>query len=125
LDFTNKNFVFSNAGHNPPLLVNADGTYRFVKYGDMPLGMFQNLRYHQHYISLESGQILVLYTDGIIEGENSEGEDYGKERFAESVLSGKDLPAKDLINHIRKSIADFTERKFLDDDGTLFIVKAL
>lgn len=125
LDATNRNFVFSNAGHNPPLLVNADGTYRFVKYGDMPLGMFRDMRYHQHYLSFESGQILVLYTDGITEGENAAGEDYGNERFAQSVLSGKHLPAKELINHIRKSVADFTERKFLDDDGTLFIIKAL
>jgi hypothetical protein len=41
------------------------------------------------------------------------------------VLAGIDLPAKKLIDHIRKDVADFTERKFLDDDGTLFIVKAL
>lgn len=125
LDATNHNFVFSNAGHNPPLLINADGTYRFVKYGDMPLGMFRDMRYHQHYISLESGQILVIYTDGITEGENSEGEDYGNERFAQSVLRAKDLPAKEMINYIRKAVADFTERKFLDDDGTLFIIKSL
>ena len=125
LDATNRTFVYSNAGHNPPLLINSDGTYKFVEYGNMPLGMFRDLRYHQHYIPLQSEQILVLYTDGIIEGENSEGEDYGREKFAESVLRGKNLPARDLINHIRKDVADFTERKFLDDDGTLFIVKTL
>jgi serine phosphatase RsbU (regulator of sigma subunit) len=125
LDATNRNFVFSNAGHNPPLLINADGTYKYVQYGNMPLGMFRNMRYHQHYISLESGQILVLYTDGITEGENTEGIEYGRIRFAESVLTGKELPAKELINHIRKAVADFTERKFLDDDGTLFIIKSL
>ncbi len=125
LDATNRTFVFSNAGHNPPVLIKADGTYKFIEYGDMPLGMFRDLRYHQHYIPLLSGQILVLYTDGIIEGENSAGEDYGRERFAESVLRGTHLSAKDLINYVRKAVADFTERKFLDDDGTLFIIKAL
>ena len=125
LDATNHTFVYSNAGHNPPLLVKPDGTYKFIEYGDMPLGMFQDIRYHQHYIALETGQILVLYTDGIIEGERADGEDYGRERFAESVLRGTHLSAKDLINHIRKDVADFTERKFLDDDGTLFIVKTL
>ena len=46
-------------------------------------------------------------------------------RFARSVLAGIHLPAKRMIDHIRKDVADFTERKFLDDDGTLFIVKAL
>jgi phosphoserine phosphatase RsbU/P len=125
LDATNRTFVFSNAGHNPPLLISPDGDYRFVEYGDMPLGMFRDIHFHQHFIRFDPGQVLVLYTDGIVEGENAEGEDYGRERFAKSVLRGIHLPAKDLINHIRKGIADFTERKFLDDDGTLFIVKAI
>ncbi|CAN5387565.1 hypothetical protein BH10ACI1_BH10ACI1_13510 [soil metagenome] len=125
LDVTNRTFVYSNAGHNPPLLIKADGTYKFVEYGDTPLGMFRDMHYHQHYIALEARQILVLYTDGIIEGENSKGDDYGRERFAESVLRAAELPAKEMINYIRKAVADFTERKFLDDDGTLFIIKAL
>ena len=43
LDSTNKTFVFSNAGHNPPLLIKPDGEYRFVEYGDMPLGMFDDI----------------------------------------------------------------------------------
>jgi len=51
---------------------------------------------------------------------------YGQDRLAKRVLEGiqDDLRAKQLIDHVRKGVADFTERKFLDDDGTLFIVKA-
>ena len=124
LDSTNRTFVFSNAGHNPPLLIKPDGEYRFVEYGDMPLGMFEDLHYHQHFIRFENHQVLVLYTDGITEAANPNGEEYGTERLAKRVLDGIDLPARQLIDHVRKGIADFTERKFLDDDGTLFIVKA-
>ncbi len=124
LDSTNRTFVFSNAGHNPPLLIKPDGEYRFVEYGDMPLGMFDDLHYHQHFIRFENHQVLVLYTDGITEAANPNGEEYGTERLAKRVLDGIDLPARQLIDHVRKGIADFTERKFLDDDGTLFIVKA-
>lgn len=124
LDSTNRTFVFSNAGHNPPLLIKPDGEYRFVEYGDMPLGMFDDVHYHQHFIRFESDQVLVLYTDGITEAANPNGEEYGAERLAKRVLDGIGLPARQLIDHIRKGIADFTERKFLDDDGTLFIVKA-
>ena len=124
LDATNKTFVFSNAGHNPPLLVKPDGEMRFVEYGDLPLGMFRNRRYHQHFIRFEQGQVLILYTDGITEAANTNGEEYGNERLARRVLAGIDLPAKKLIDFIRKDVADFTERKFLDDDGTLFIIKA-
>jgi sigma-B regulation protein RsbU (phosphoserine phosphatase) len=125
LDATNRTFVFSNAGHNPPLLIKPDGEYRFVEYGDMPLGMFLDTRYHQHFIRFEQNQIMVLYTDGITEAANESGEEYGQERFAKRVLDGIDLPANQLIDHVRKGVADFTERKFLDDDGTLFIVKAV
>ncbi len=125
LDGTNRTFVFSNAGHNPPMLIKPDGDYRYVEYGDMPLGMFRDARYHQHFIRFEQGQVMVIYTDGITEAANSEGEEYGKDRFANSVLECIGLPAKQMIDHIRKGVADFTERKFLDDDGTLFILKAL
>jgi serine phosphatase RsbU (regulator of sigma subunit) len=124
LDSTNRTFVFSNAGHNPPLLIKPDGEYRFVEYGDMPLGMFEDVHYHQHFIRFEDKQVLVLYTDGITEATNPNGEEYGAERLARRVLDGIDLPARQLIDHVRKGVSDFTERKFLDDDGTLFIVKA-
>lgn len=125
LDATNRTFVFSNAGHNPPLLIKPNGEYRFVEYGDLPLGMFYDSRYHQHFIRFDDNQVMVLYTDGITESAKENGEEYGQERFAKRVLEGIDLPAKELIDFIRKGVADFTERKFLDDDGTLFIVKAL
>jgi len=125
LDETNRTLVFSNAGHNPPLLMSADGTHRYVEYGDTPLGMFYDARYHQHFILFEPGQTMVIYTDGITEAANEEGEEYGEGRLAKIVHAGLDLPAKKMIDHIRKDVADFTGRKFLDDDGTLFIVKAL
>ncbi len=125
LDTTNRTFVFSNAGHNPPLLIKPSGEYRFVEYGDLPLGMFFDSRYHQHFIKFDEKQVMVLYTDGITESANAAGEEYGNDRFARRVLEGINLPANELIDFIRKGVADFTERKFLDDDGTLFIVKAI
>ena len=125
LDATNRTFVFSNAGHNPPLIITDDGEYKFVEYGDAPLGMFLETQYHQHFIRFRKGQVMVLYTDGITEAAREDGEEYGTERFAKRVLDGIHLPANQLIDHVRKGVADFTERKFLDDDGTLFVVKAV
>jgi phosphoserine phosphatase RsbU/P len=125
LDETNRTFVFSNAGHNPPLLMRADGEFRYVEYGDTPLGMFYDAHYHQHFIRFEQGETMVMYTDGITEAASESGEEYGTERLAKIVHDGLSLPAKKLIDHIRKDVADFTGRKFLDDDGTLFIVKSI
>ncbi|MBL8180783.1 MAG: SpoIIE family protein phosphatase [Blastocatellia bacterium] len=124
LDSTNKTFVFSNAGHNPPLLIKPDGEYRFVEYGDMPLAMFDDARYHQHFIRFEPGQVMVIYTDGITEAANPSGEEYGQERFADRILDGIHLPARRLIDHVRVGVADFCEQSSLADDATLFIVKA-
>ena len=125
LDATNRTFVFSNAGHNPPLLIKPNGEYRFVEYGDLPLGMFRDMDYHQHFIKFEEKQVLVLYTDGITESANADGEEYGSDRFAKRVLAGIDLPARELIDFIRQGVDDFTEQKVLSDDATLFIVKAI
>lgn len=124
LDSTNRTFVFSNAGHNPPLLVNPGGEYRYVEYGDVPLGMFDDIHYHQHFIRLEPGQVMVLYTDGITEASTESGEEYGLDRFAKRVIDGIHLPARKLIDFVRSGVSDFTERKQLDDDGTIFVIKA-
>ncbi|MEA2173366.1 MAG: phosphoserine phosphatase RsbU/P, partial [Blastocatellia bacterium] len=65
LDASNKTLAYSNAGHNPPLLMEADGTARFIERGGLPLGMFRDTRYYEYYLPLEQGQTLVLYTDGV------------------------------------------------------------
>jgi sigma-B regulation protein RsbU (phosphoserine phosphatase) len=123
LDATNRTFVFSNAGHNPPLVLSPNGDYRFVEYGDLPLGMFKDMRYHQHFIKIEKGEALILYTDGLTEAMNDEGEEYGSDRFARRLLDGMALTAREMIDFVRKDVADFTGKKFLADDGTLFIIK--
>jgi sigma-B regulation protein RsbU (phosphoserine phosphatase) len=125
LDATNRTFVFSNAGHNPPLLIKPSGEHRFVEYGDLPLGMFREMRYHQHFIRFEKGQVLILYTDGITEAAKENGEEFGRERLVKTVLEGIHLPAKELIKFIKQGVTEFTNQQSLDDDGTLFIVKAL
>lgn len=125
LDATNRTFVFSNAGHNPPLLISPNGEYKFVEYGDLPLGMFRAMRYHQHFIRLEQGQTLILYTDGMTEAENASGEEFGRERLAEKAIECVELSANKMVDCIRRSVDLFTERKFLNDDGTLFIIKAI
>jgi sigma-B regulation protein RsbU (phosphoserine phosphatase) len=87
--------------------------------------MFRSMRYHQHFLRLERGQVLVLYTDGMTEASNEKDEEFGRDRLANLVLEGIKLSAKDMIDFIRKGVQDFADKKFLDDDGTLFIIKAL
>ncbi len=125
LDITNKTFVFSNAGHNPPLLINESGETRTIQYGDLPLGMFRDVRYHQHFLRFRPGDVLVIYTDGITEATNENGEEFGRDRLAQKVLEKIDLPAKQLVDFIHQEVLEFAGNENLDDDWTLFLVKSI
>ncbi|HEX8267897.1 MAG TPA: GAF domain-containing SpoIIE family protein phosphatase [Pyrinomonadaceae bacterium] len=123
LDATNKTFVFANAGHNPLLLLKENGEAQFIERGGLPLGMFRETRYYEHFLQLEADQILVLYTDGITEAMNESGEEFSKERLVECVRRGKELEARELVNLIHQEVTTFSGENTLEDDGTLFIIK--
>src|SRR5712664_229902 len=93
LDVTNKTLTYTNAGHNPPILLDKDGNYSFIDRGSVPLGMFRDTRYHEYYLTTEPGEILVLYTDGVTEAHNSQGEEFGRNRLAEAVKANRHLGA--------------------------------
>src|SRR5215210_2769883 len=125
LDASNKTLAYTNAGHNPPLLMDADGTARFIERGGLPLGMFRNTRYYEYYQAIEPGQTLVLYTDGVTEATGESGEEYGRDRLEEAVRANRDLSARDLITTIQQDVLNWTDGRGATDDMTFFIVKAL
>jgi sigma-B regulation protein RsbU (phosphoserine phosphatase) len=125
LDATNKTLAYANAGHNPPLLLDVDGSARFIERGDFPLGMFDSARYYEYYLSILPGQILVLYTDGLTEATNDAGEEYGRERLAQTVSRERDRKARDLIDAIYGDVLEWTNGRGADDDITLIVIKAL
>ena len=125
LDAGNKTLAYANAGHNPPLLLNAKGEARFMERGGLPLGMFRDTRYHQYYLSFEPGQVLVLYTDGVTEATNPAGEEFGRDRLAKAVRSVANLPARELIASVQNEVLSWTDGKGATDDVTFFVIKAL
>ncbi|HVQ38585.1 MAG TPA: GAF domain-containing SpoIIE family protein phosphatase [Pyrinomonadaceae bacterium] len=125
LDVTNKTLTYTNAGHNPPILLDKDGGYQFIDKGSFPLGMFRDTRYHEYYLTTEPGEILVLYTDGVTEAQNSQGEEFGRTRLAEAVQANRHLGARDLITEMQKVVLAWTEGLGVTDDVTFFVIKAL
>lgn len=125
MDATNRTLAFANAGHNPPLLLNPDGTPRFIEEGGLPLGMFRDTRYYEYYITFEPGQLLVLYTDGVTEAHNPDEEEFGKERLANSVARARDLSAHELIEAVQRDVIAWTQGRGSHDDVTFFVIKAL
>jgi len=124
-DATNRTLAYSNAGHNPALVMEVDGSARFEERGGVPLGMFRDTRYYEYYLTIESGQMLVLYTDGLTEARNSTEEEYGRDRLVESVRKCRDLSAREMIDYIHRDLITWTDGQGADDDVTIFIIKAL
>lgn len=125
LDASNRTLAYTNAGHNPPLLLDANGDARFIERGGLPLGMFKDTRYYEYYLPIEAGQILVLYTDGVTEAMNREEVEYGRERLEQTARAGKDLSARELISFIHKDVLAWTDGQGADDDITFVVIKAL
>ena len=124
LDASNRTLAYTNAGHNPPLLMNADGSAHFMERGGLPLGMFRNTRYYEYYQAIEPGQTLVLYTDGVTEAQDTKGEEYGRDRLEKAVRANRHLSARDLITMIQQDVDSWTDGRGASDDMTFFIIKA-
>ncbi|MEP6919624.1 MAG: GAF domain-containing SpoIIE family protein phosphatase [bacterium] len=125
LDASNRTLAYTNAGHNPPLLLDAQGNIKFLDRGSLPLGMFRDTRYHEYYLTIEPNELIVLYTDGVTEAANLKGEEFGRDRLAQSVKEASQLSAKDLIAAVQRDVIAWTEGQGPTDDITFFVIKAL
>ena len=124
IDARNKSLRYVNCGHNPALLFQVK-THDVVTMNSscFPIGMFDNLACTTSPANLAAGDILVLYTDGVIEAENSLGEEFGMERLSALIRHGHAMSADELMNHILESAADFSRDVGFDDDVTILVVK--
>jgi len=125
LDAANRTLSYSNAGHNPPLLINEEGEPRFIERGGLPLGMFRDTRYYEYFLSLEPGEMLVLYTDGATEALNPAGEEFGRDRLAEVVKADRSLTAREVVASLEREVLKWTDGVGATDDVTFFVIKAL
>jgi phosphoserine phosphatase RsbU/P len=126
LDAANRTLSYSNAGHNPPLLIGADGqSSSFIDRGEQPLGMFRETRYHQYYHTFKPGEILVLYTDGVTEAVSPSGEEFGRDRLVVAAKDGAGLSARELVAGMHRTVLEWTDGFGSTDDATFFVIKAL
>ena len=125
LDTTTHTLAYANAGHNPPLLLDEKGYARYITHGGLPLGMFEGTGYHEHFLPVEPGAILVLYTDGVTEAANRADEEFGRERLSAATREFSHLPAREMVPAIHRSVLEWTDGRGAGDDVTLFVIKAL
>jgi sigma-B regulation protein RsbU (phosphoserine phosphatase) len=124
VDVRGRSLRYVNCGHNPALLFQAK-THDVVPMCSScpPVGMFGTVSCEINRADLTSGDILVLYTDGITEAENSQGEEFGMERLSTVIRRGSSLSAEELKNNIFQSAADFSQEVGFNDDATILVAK--
>jgi len=115
IDTTTRTLTFSNAGHNPPILVRADGQVERLSTGGMVLGVMESVAYEQRETRLQSGDRLVLFTDGLNEAENSAGADFGDDQLVDTVVAHRAQPAAILLETVFNRVREFTGGRFADD----------
>ena len=124
IDPSRRRMLYVNAGHVPPLLRRASGEIELLEEGGVPLGMFEAPRYVEGHIALREGDILALYTDGIVETE-APGEDfYGVERLEEKVATQSASSAAEICSGIMRDVRHHGGH-LRADDRTLVVMKAV
>jgi sigma-B regulation protein RsbU (phosphoserine phosphatase) len=115
--------TYANAGHFPPILVRADGTIERLSAGGAVLGVFPDGAYEQQRAAIQSGDRLVLYTDGITEANDANGEEFGEHRLIDLVVANRACSAPALQARLAEAVAAHTGGRF-QDDATLIVLAA-
>ena len=122
-DRSSSRFEYVNAGHTPPLLASKDGTLTTLDYGGLILGAMPGVAYEKESLPLEAGDLLVLYTDGLSEAQDSGGDMYEDERIREFILRNLDLRPADLARALTADVERFMGGTKRTDDLTLLIAR--
>lgn len=118
--------VYTNAGHNPPLVVRADGGFELLQgAGGMILGILPMAQYQEAHVSLNPGDALVLFSDGVTEEADPDDNQFGEERLAKLVASLRDRPAAEIVREIHRAVREFTQGAPAADDITVVIARRL
>ena len=119
LNLKSGELIYCNAGHNPPLLARADGTVVRLEGGGPVLGILPGLSYQERSCQVESGDLLLLYSDGVTEAQAPDGEEFGEERLDEIVRASRGDSAETVLAKVNIAIRDFTAGRPAADDITL------
>jgi serine phosphatase RsbU (regulator of sigma subunit) len=124
LDYKNRMLIFSNAGHNPPILWHRDGSMEYLTEGGVALGVLPDARYEERPIALRPGDVLVMYTDGVSEAESPSHEQFGTQRIERCIARLADRSAQDVLDGIVAEVIDWSGERGPNDDLTLLVLKA-
>jgi sigma-B regulation protein RsbU (phosphoserine phosphatase) len=114
---------YTNAGHNPGLLVRRDGTVQRLEANGLPIGLFPVVEYGRVEVTLGPGDLLVLYTDGITEAANPESDEFGLDRLQAVVQEHAQEPLVALAVAIETALEVFADGTPYGDDRTMVMLR--
>jgi sigma-B regulation protein RsbU (phosphoserine phosphatase) len=124
LDLDAGKMALVDCGHTPTIHFRAEtGSYTFLKNKNLPLGLAEEQQYRVTTVPLNLGDVILFYSDGVMEAQSSEGEQFGAERLAEVVREFHYLTSSDLTEKIRGRVATFCNNDQFTDDFSCIAVR--
>lgn len=124
LDPVSGDMTYCNAGHNPPLLVRKDGSVENLEGGGIILGIMPRATYQDRRINIDTGDVVVLFSDGVTEAVRPDADvEFGEERLAAIVHEHRNEPVRDIIDAVNDAINEWTGGAPAADDVTLVIAR--
>ena len=124
LDLSSGALAYSNAGHNPPLLLSSSGEVtRMTPDPNLPIGLFKDFGYTGDRITLKAGTTLLLYTDGLTEAENPDSLLYGEQRLTKTLEAMKGKSAQDIVLGIYTDAQEHVQSAVQSDDMTIMAIQ--
>jgi len=123
IDPSSGEMLYTSAGHNPPLLLRATGEAETLHCRGIALGILEDISLTQKETTLNIGDLLVLYTDGITEAINPQEEEFGLERLEEIIRNARDESASNILSHIDAAVKTFAAGEAQFDDITCILVR--
>ena len=118
--------VYTNAGHNPPYVVKADGSIKNLPLSkNLVTGIVEGYQYTEETLQLEHGDTLLLYTDGVTEAIDTESKEYGEERLKNLLRQSAQASCQELIDMVKADVKSFAGNEEQSDDITLLAIKRL
>jgi sigma-B regulation protein RsbU (phosphoserine phosphatase) len=124
LDARTRTLQYANAGHPRPLIIHSSGKTTRLENGGALLGVFPDWAYEDSVVELEPGDLLLLFTDGIIEATTPGGEEFGEDRLIAAVQVPNERSLEDLQSHVLGQIRSFCQSQMADDATLLMIAAA-
>jgi len=122
-DGKDRSFRYINAGHEPPILFHRDGRANILTESDLLIGVLPDFKYTERHVTLAPGETIVIYSDGVTEAFNEQGDDYGLERLLKLPCDFATMSATAISATIISQIEAFRGKEAQTDDITALILR--